>query len=186
MTDTGYDNRMHGKHGTGDCFLIEAPQILNRSTASCQQDDIMSALIRLAQIFNDGSTCLNPLYQARIHHNLSQRPAPGNRRQNILYGRSGFRGNHTDAHRILRQRLFLLRIKQALCSQLLFHFLQLQKQITQAIRTYRCHIQLYTSARLIHGDRGRYNDLHPLLQQDVTASGMGGKHNTADFGTGIL
>ena len=68
-------------NGTGDFFLIEAPQILNQSTASCQQDDIMSALIRLAQIFNNGSHLLDPC-QAGMHHSLSQRSS-ADRRQDI-------------------------------------------------------------------------------------------------------
>ena len=129
MTDGRDDRRLGGDDRPGNDLFVKRPQVLQRTTAATDDQQIGSRLP--VQGFDSGSNFRRrpvPLYANRPE--LYREPSSSSLQntKNIVDSRSGRRGNDPDPLGIQWQRLFPLFIEQALDGQSLLQLFKCQLQ----------------------------------------------------------
>ena len=165
----------------GDHLCVKDPQVFPAAASACNDD--LVHLFALIQLFDGIGHLLRgfkPLHCHRTQQQPYRWPAPCEHIADVLQGSSRLAGNNTDAFRKFRQRLFVLRCKQALLLQFRLELFQRQLCGTNAIREHIVHVQLKCAVALIKGSAAAHDYTHSLFRAESKAACISAEHYRFD------
>ena len=104
MTNSGYNGSCAAENRSCNPFRVEGPQILERTPASRQQNEIqVASMVQALQSGYNAAGCSIALNRGSREHDFEQRPSPCQNLADVVKDSPGGRGNDTDSLRKARQ-----------------------------------------------------------------------------------
>ena len=187
MADGADDRNAAGEDRPRHAFVVEAPQILQR-TAAAADDQHVAFVAAVGGL--DGAHDLHrrfrALHRGGVDDDRQRRIAPLQYLQNIVQRRAAGGGDHPDAFCRGGQRLLELLIEQPFGAQALFQLLELLLQQAVAGGLHALGDQLVVAARFIQRDAGAHQDLLAVLRPEGDAAVAVAEHRAAHLGAVVF
>src|SRR5579885_1529998 len=173
VADRGDDRRLTGGDGPGDRFFIEGPEILERSAAARQDDDLgpsgAAEVLDAATYLVHGSFALD---ESGIDPDVKAREPSRKDVQDVLDDSAGGRCHDPDAGRVGRQPALARGFEQAFKSKLFLELLKRQLKRAISARLEGFDDQLIFAAAGVHVDAaaGQHRDAVLGLEAEVARS----------------
>ena len=185
------DRRNHGDprggNGTNQRLVVKGPQILDRSSATSDNDHITIALgVQIRKSCAQRSRCFSALHKRGVQKDLRRRIAPSRNIEHIAHRRARRRGNDANALRKFRQRTLTRLVKEPLGGELLLQPLIFQIKRTDAVIGHRRGVNLITAAFLIDRYFSVYRHPHAIARHKLQRRGGRSEHDGGNFGLLVL
>ncbi|KPW14438.1 Uncharacterized protein ALO42_05453 [Pseudomonas syringae pv. atrofaciens] len=160
------DNRRHARvDGAGDGFFVEAPQVLQRAAATCQDQSIEAPAVGQLQCADNLVDRLAALNGCGNQGQLDPRRATAEHADDVADHRTGWRTDNPDTLRVQRQRDLALGAEQAFIAELGFQRIERQAQCTITGRFHRIENQLIVATTFKQRNLAAHLDLQAVLER---------------------
>ena len=186
MSHRRYDRCAAGKYRFRHGLLIESPQILERASASSDNDHIHSELIESSDSLTYACRGLLSLDNGRIQYDLKVRIATKGDVDDILYCCAGRRCDDSEPFYIAGHGLFVHLVKHPRFLESSLEFLIPRIQDAGAVLDDPVSVKLIAAASLVNIHFTGYNDLIAFLHAKRKASSAPREHYAGKCARGIF
>src|SRR5690606_33396240 len=175
-----------GGHGPGDHFLVEWPEVLQRTTAPGQDQGVEAAPVGPLQRLHYLQRRLPALDGRGADHQFDEGRAPAEHADDVTHRRAAGRGDDADPGWVRGQRALALGSEQALGLQPGLERLECLAQCAVAGRFYRIEDHLVVAAPLIEADPAAGAYQQAVTQVHAHPGRVLPEQGTAHLGAAVL
>ncbi len=187
MADAGDQRERKGGDIARQRFVVETPQVFERTAAAHQQHDV--ALPVFDYPFERGAYLRRrglALHRGRVDDHRDVRRAPGDDRQHVADRGAGGRRDQRDAARVYRRGLLARRIEQALGGEARLQLFEAAHQFADAGVLEMLDDELVPALRLVERRLRPDQNLLPVLRLEGDAAVGVAEHGRTDLRLVVL
>src|SRR4051794_12095140 len=187
VADRGDRRDGAGRDGARDRFLVERPEIFERSSAAADEDDVVQLPAReVPDRDRDLSRGISALHADRINLHLQPLEAAPENVEDVANRSAGRAGDDGDPLRQHRNRLLSRRIEQSFIGELLLELLECQLQCAEAGRLDGDSVELELPLLFVKREASADDELQSVFDAEAEETCVRREQHHAHLGPRIL